>query len=212
MSNNLQLPFNFPGNGALGSPLSPEGYKGFAGFHKYWGKKPIEMWRFLIENLTVPDDIVLDPFLGSGLIAKECVNRNCRFIGFDVNPISIELAKLFLNPPDYIDLGKAIYEIETRVKPLINSMYQLSDGNIATHFLWNNDRITRVWTKSGRKKVELNPTKLELENLQSIEEYQPIKLRELRLFDNPRINSQKTLSIKKTFYPKSIESNRFNQA
>ena len=206
MSNNLQIPFNFDGNSALGTPLPPEGYKGFAGFHKYWGKKPIEVWRFLIENLTLPNDIVLDPFLGSGLIAKECVNRNCRFIGFDVNPISIELTKLFLCPPNYIDLGKTIYEIETRVKPLINSMYQLSDGNIATHFLWNNDRITRVWTKSGRKKVELNPTKLELKNFQSAEEYQPIRLRELCLFDNTRINSQKHLSLTKLFSPRALRA------
>ena len=206
MSNNLQLPFNFPGNGALGSPLSPEGYKGFAGFHKYWGKKPIEMWRFLIENLTLPDDIVLDPFLGSGLIAKECVDHNCRFIGFDVNPISIELTKLYLHPPDYIDLGNAIYRIERRVKPLINSMYQLSDGNIVTHFLWNKDQITRVWTKHGSRKVEINPTKLELKNFQSAEEYQPIRLRELCLFDNTRINSQKNLSLTKLFSPRALRA------
>lgn len=206
MLNNLQIPFNFDGNSALGTPLPPEGYKGFAGFHKYWGKKPTEVWRSLIGNLTLPDDIVLDPFLGSGLIAKECVDHNCRFIGFDVNPISIELTKLFLDPPDYIDLGNAIYEIERRVKPLINSMYLLSDGNIVTHFLWNNDQITRVWTKSGRKKVELNPTKLELKNFQRAEEYQPIRLRELCLFDNTRINSQKHLSLTKLFSPRALRA------
>ena len=206
MLNNLQIPFNFDEKDAIDSQLSPKGYKGFAGFHKYWGKKPVEVWRHLIDKLADPNDIILDPFLGSGLIAKECVGHNCRFIGFDVNPISIELTKLYLHPPDYIDLGKTIYEIEKRVKPLINSMYQLSDGNIATHFLWDNDQITRVWTKSGSKKVELNLTKLELEKLQSVQEYQPIKLRELRLFDNSRINSQKTLSLKKLFTPRALRA------
>ena len=58
----------------------PEGYKGFAGFHKYWGKKPTEAWNLLIERLTKPEDIVLDPFLGSGLVAKECTDLNRRFI------------------------------------------------------------------------------------------------------------------------------------
>jgi hypothetical protein len=206
MLNNLQIPFNFGGNDAQDSQLSPEGYKGFAGFHKYWGKKPTEVWRFLIENLTLPHDIVLDPFLGSGLIAKECIGHNCRFIGFDVNPISIELTKLYLLHPDYIDLRNAIYEIERRIRPLINSIYLLSDGNIATHFLWDNNQITRVWTKRGRKRVELNLTKLELENLQSPEEYRPIRLRELRLFDNSRINSQKTLSVTKLFTPRALRT------
>ena len=115
MLNDLQTQFNFGGNDVQDSQLSPEGYKGFAGFHKYWGKKPTEVWRFLIENLTLPHDIVLDPFLGSGLIAKECIGHNCRFIGFDVNPISIELTKLYLLHPDYIDLRNAIYEIERRI-------------------------------------------------------------------------------------------------
>ena len=71
MLNNLQTTFDFYRNGALGIQSSPEGYKGLSSFHKYWGKKPTEAWRFLIENLTEPSDIVLDPFLGSGLIAKE---------------------------------------------------------------------------------------------------------------------------------------------
>ncbi len=206
MSNNLQIPFNFEEKETLNRQIIPKGYKGFANFHKYWGKKPTEVWQFLIEKLTVPQDIVLEPFLGSGLIAKECVDYNCRFIGFDVNPISIELTKLYLHPPDYIDLGNAIYGIEKRVKPRIDSMYQLSDGNIASHLLWDKDQITRVWTKSGRKRIELNPTRSELENFQSAEEYQPIRLRKLRLFDNPRINSQKTLTYNKLFTPRALQA------
>lgn len=206
MFDNLQTLFNSNGKDAIANQLSPEGYKGFAGFHKYWGKKPVEVWRFLIEKLTAPHDIVLDPFIGSGLIARECVSNNCRFIGFDVNPISIELTKLILHPPDYIDLAKTIYGMERTIKSQINSMYQLSDGIIATHFLWNNDQITRVWTKNGRKRVELTPTKLEIENLQNIEEYHPVRIRELQLFDNSRINSKKTSSIKTLFTPRALRS------
>ena len=206
MLDDLQALFNPDGKDAIDSQLSPEGYKGFAGFHKYWGKKPIEVWQFLIEKLTVPDDIVLDPFIGSGLIAKKCVSNNCRFIGYDVNPISIELTKLILHPPDYIDLAKAIYGMERDIKSQINSMYELSDGIIATHLLWNNDKITRVWTKSGRKRVELTPTKLEIENLQNIEEYQPVRIRELQLFDNSRINSKKGFSVKTLFTPRALRA------
>ncbi len=206
MSNNLQIPFNFDEKEILNRQLPPKGYKGFANFHKYWGKKPAEVWRFLIEKLTVSNDIVLDPFIGSGLIAKECVDNNCRFIGFDVNPISIELTKLYLHPPDYIDLAKAVYGMESDIKSQINSMYELSDGVIATHFLWNNNQIKRVWTKSGRKRVELTPTQLEIENLQNIEEYQPVRIRELQLFDNSRINSKKAFSAKTLFTPRALRA------
>ena len=212
---NLQTTFDFDGNMDVDDPLSlvriddmnlPEGYKGFASFHKYWGKKPIEAWRFLIEKLTEPRNIVLDPFLGSGLIAKECLARDRRFIGFDVNPISIELTKFYLQVPDYMDLRNAICRIENRLRTLINSMYLLSDGNLATHILWENDRIARVWTKQGGKRIELRLAKDEIERLQSVEIYEPQLLRELRLFDNSRINSRKTCGFTELFTPRALRA------
>ena len=125
MMENLQTTFDFDGDRDVSAQLPavcmhdahlPTGYKGFAGFHKYWGKKPVEAWRFLIEKLTEPNSIVLDPFLGSGLIARECLDRDRRFIGFDVNPVSIELTKLYLQAPSYMDLRAAVCRIENRLK------------------------------------------------------------------------------------------------
>ena len=215
MLEDLQTTFDFDGNTDSGTQISPvrvddahlpAGYKGFASFHKYWGKKPVEAWRFLIEKLTEPDSIVLDPFLGSGLIAKECIDQDRRFIGFDVNPISIELTKLYLQAPDYVDLRNAICCLENRLKALINSMYFLSDGNLATHILWENDQVTRVWTKRGRRRIELDLTKDEIEKLQDMKMYEPQLLRELRLFDNSRINSQKTCNFTNFFTPRALQA------
>lgn len=185
---------------------SPKGYKGLSGFHKYWGKKPIEAWAFLIENLTKPDDIILDPFLGSGLIAKECVDKSRRFIGFDINPISIELTQLYLQLPSYLELKRAISELETKLKKTINEMYLLSNGNIATHLLWDNDHITKIWTKRGNKRIEIDLDKNEIIQLQSIESYQPQNIRNLCLFNNSRINSSKNLAITDLFTPRALRA------
>ncbi len=206
MQDDLQRSFDFYEKDSVGVYLPPQSYKGLSGFHKYWGKKPTETWRFLIENLTEQGDIVLDPFLGSGLIAKECADRERRFIGFDINPISIELTKLYLQPPQYVDLRNAIHEIDRNLKATINSTYLLSDGNIATHFLWKKDRIIKVWTKNGRKRVELNVDKEEIDKIQNAKTYKPIKLRNLRLFDNSRINSKKGLSVTVLFTPRALRT------
>ena len=40
--------------------VSPKTYAGLAGFHKYWGKKPIESISYLIEKCTNEGDIVMD--------------------------------------------------------------------------------------------------------------------------------------------------------
>lgn len=186
--------------------VSPEGYKGLSGFHKYWGKKPTEAWKFLIEHITEPKSIVLDPFLGSGLIAKECIDMNRRFIGFDINPISIELSKLYLNPPSYLDMKNAVAALEHKIKDQINTMYLLSNGSIATHFLWKNKKITKIWTKNGRKRTELDLEQEELLHFENVEKYIPQNFRDMQFFDNPRINSKKNLSIADLFTPRALKA------
>jgi len=48
--------------------------------------KPVGWATWLIERMTKPGDIVLDPFLGSGttLLACRMTDRNC--VGFELNP------------------------------------------------------------------------------------------------------------------------------
>lgn len=112
----------------------PQGYRGFAAFHKYWGKKPIECLSYLIEKLTYEREVILDPFLGSGLIARHAFQRNRRFIGIDINPVAIELSRLIVSPPSKEDFSKALIQMEISVKPEIDESYRLVNGDIATHF------------------------------------------------------------------------------
>lgn len=48
--------------------------------------KPLEIITNIISNSTQPNDIVLDPFMGSGTTAVACKNLGRRYIGFEVNP------------------------------------------------------------------------------------------------------------------------------
>ena len=85
-----QLGFDFSAERAGHSTAemeSPSGYTGFYRFHKYWGGNPHEPLAYIIEQLTSPGDIVLDPFCGSGTAGREGLLRSRRFIGFDINPV-----------------------------------------------------------------------------------------------------------------------------
>ncbi len=53
-------------------------------FHE--AQKPIALLEFLITLTTRPDQIVLDPFMGSGSTAVACLNLKRQFIGFEINP------------------------------------------------------------------------------------------------------------------------------
>ena len=47
----------------------------------------------LIEKLTEPGDLVVDPFLGSGTTAAAAVKLGRRFIGCDINPGAVAIAQ-----------------------------------------------------------------------------------------------------------------------
>ena len=50
------------------------------------GKKPIDLIKELLRLFTEKNDIVLDPFLGSGTTLFACEQMSRVFIGGDVNP------------------------------------------------------------------------------------------------------------------------------
>jgi len=56
-------------------------------------KFPLELPRRVIRLLTDPGDLVLDCFVGSGTSATAAIRENRRFIGVDVCPSSVDLAK-----------------------------------------------------------------------------------------------------------------------
>ncbi len=177
--------------------VAPKTYTGLAGFHKYWGKKPIESMCYLIEKCTQEGDIVMDPFLGSGLISRECLIRNRRFVGIDINPFSIEHASLMLNLPSSQEYYQALIEIENSVAERIGNTYQTLEGKIASHYLWEGNEIVSVWIKplKGRTRIELEPSEPDIKSYSYYKGYIPKHFRNLTFFTNSRINVKPTMNI-----------------
>ena len=176
---------------------NPQGYRRLYGFHKYWGKKPHEPLAFVIEQLTEEGDLVLDPFVGSGITAREALLRNRRFIGFDINPVAVELTKLLISPPSYEALREAADAVEETVKDRINDSYRLRDGRIASHYLWEGDELLQVWLRGGggRKREELCPTVQDVSLIEEYENYRSRHLRAPHFFSNSRINTRPDMSV-----------------
>jgi hypothetical protein len=49
-------------------------------------QKPIALMLELVAAFTDPDDVVIDPYAGSGTTAAACIRLGRRFIGFERNP------------------------------------------------------------------------------------------------------------------------------
>ena len=55
--------------------------------------KPDNVMRWIIERTTREDDLILDPFMGSGTTGVACVQTGRKFIGIEIDPDYYELAK-----------------------------------------------------------------------------------------------------------------------
>ncbi len=54
---------------------------------------PVELPLRLIELYTYANDLVLDPFLGSGTTAVAAARRGRRYVGYDIDPSYVEIAE-----------------------------------------------------------------------------------------------------------------------
>lgn len=54
---------------------------------------PVELPQRLIELYTFADDLVVDPFLGSGSTAVAAVRKGRRYAGYDTDPSYVQIAK-----------------------------------------------------------------------------------------------------------------------
>lgn len=61
-------------------------------------QKPVRLMQALIELTTVENQIVLDPFCGSGSTLVAAQNLNRRFIGYEMNPEYAKVAEKRLKP------------------------------------------------------------------------------------------------------------------
>jgi site-specific DNA-methyltransferase (adenine-specific) len=55
--------------------------------------KPTELMRYLCRLITPPNGIVLDPFMGSGSTGKGAILERFDFIGMELDPEYVEIAK-----------------------------------------------------------------------------------------------------------------------
>ena len=56
-------------------------------------EKPVDLMRVLIENSTQENEIVLDPFMGSGSTCIAAINTGRHYIGFEIDEKYFQIAK-----------------------------------------------------------------------------------------------------------------------
>ena len=71
---------------------------GIYGIHPYPAMFHFLVVRELIKNFSQEGSFILDPFMGSGVVAGECLINGRNFVGYDINPLAVLISRVRTTP------------------------------------------------------------------------------------------------------------------
>ncbi|MDO8750402.1 MAG: DNA methyltransferase [Dehalococcoidia bacterium] len=186
----------------------PSGYVGLQAFHKYWGKKPLEPLLFLIDHLSEPGGLVVDPFVGSGSSGVAATRLHRKFIGIDLNPVAVRLSTLLVSPPPVDDIKIAFRQLETIAKsPILATYHCPLIGRAITHYLWEGNKLRDMWVMGrGTGRREVAPSELDRTLAANYEGYESTRIRKPRFFTNSRINAVASMTLTDVFTGRAVHN------
>ena len=145
--------------------------------HKYWGRKAHNLIHDLIVRNSKPGDLVLDPFIGSGVTLIEANKAGRRAIGFDLNPISELMAGVTLSDVDP-ELVKArgekiLQSMPGELKELSESKCDSCKNTVKfSNCVWVNGELVRVkFHCENCGAVTRRPSTSDIKNLKKAESF-----------------------------------------
>lgn len=117
--------------------------------HKFWARKPDNVVSEYISHYSRKNEIILDPFCGSGVTPIEALKLHRKAIATDIDPISNFITRMSIIPINLDDFKNAFESIETNVKPKLDNLYSTKCPKcggqaqiICTY--WHNDTVGQI--------------------------------------------------------------------
>jgi len=93
-------------------PVKKQAAKRHFGVHGYFTKQSWNVVNEYIKNYSKPNDLVLDPFGGSGVTAIEALMTGRKGVNIDLNPMAVFLVKSLIAPVKRSEFINAFNEIK----------------------------------------------------------------------------------------------------
>lgn len=94
--------------------------------HIYWSKKPYELIQKYIQAFSKENDVIFDPFCGSGTTAVAALSSGRKFIGGDLSKAATFITKNTLLRVKVKRLEDMFASVKKTVEKKINSLYATS--------------------------------------------------------------------------------------
>lgn len=89
--------------------------------HKYFARRPWNVFYELIKSFSNENEIVLDPFCGGGVTLYEGLKLNRKVVGYDLNPLSVFVVNNMVSKGDDI---KQLFESFKSVIEKLGDLYE----------------------------------------------------------------------------------------
>jgi len=92
--------------------------------HRYFARRPHNVFSELIKHYTEEGDIILDPFCGGGVTVVEGLLLNRKVIGVDINPLATFVTEMEVLPLNVEEFKTELNLLEQRVREKIDYLYR----------------------------------------------------------------------------------------
>lgn len=79
--------------------------------HKFWARRPHNVFKELIAHYTKTGDIILDPFCGGGVTVVEGLQLQRKVVGIDLNPLAAYVTEMEVAPVNLDELHRAYEDL-----------------------------------------------------------------------------------------------------
>ena len=103
--------------------ITAKGHTPIYKFHKYFARRPHNVFGHILEQYTDDGDLVVDCFSGGGVTVTEGVKLSRKVLGIDLNPLAAYVSSMQLTPVDKSDYKVAIEAIEHLFRKSVREWY-----------------------------------------------------------------------------------------
>lgn len=160
--------------------------------HKFWARRPHNVFAELISHYSEPGDIVLDPFCGGGVTVVESLRLRRKVVGVDLNPLAMCVTEMEVRPLNIENFWREWEKIKKKLEPEFSELYRTSCP------LCNNRAIFDWMEWAGDK-----PTKMKYVCPKCGTGIKEATQEDADIAKNIEENFEKAISEKQLWYPKA---------
>ena len=101
-----------------------EGHTPVYKLHKYFARRPQNVFRRLIKHYTRPGDVIFDPFCGGGVTVFEGIAEQRRVYAQDLNPLAVFVTRCQATAVDIDEYDHAMTQIRKEFYDFSREFYQ----------------------------------------------------------------------------------------